>query len=63
MGKKDKEPAPSKESIKECVGCVGFKGNSQSAKYQDEKYGFQHRVHTFSAKDNPRCTVCGKEKS
>ena len=62
--KKDKDVVVvSKTAVKECVGCTGFKGNSSGAAYQDEKYGVGRRVHTFSAKGNARCTVCGKERS
>lgn len=60
MGKKS-EPKPSKESIKHC-DCTGFKGNDQSAQYQDTRYGSGNRVHIFSKNGSPRCTICGKEK-
>ena len=47
--------------ISQCTPGCG--GNSQSAAYQNERYGVNTRVFNLDVKrENGACTVCGREK-
>lgn len=57
--KKEKVVETTPKTIRSC-DCTSYRGNPQSANYQNEKYGLGLRVHTMAEKKYT-CTVCGKE--
>ena len=46
--------------IKYC-SCTNYLGNSNSAIFQDRRYGHGNRVHNKGQNGKYNCTICGKQ--